>query len=360
MNYLHLIPTSSTPTRRSRFIRVLHTLCLLQLVLLLVVLVPSQTPLYAQAGGQEGAAFVFYVPAVKNKSVEWIEPQVEWTFHKSADNLHPDGNEQQLLWLMNRARANPAQEGLWLATSDDKEFAGDRDFFGVNKALLQDEFASYASMPPAAFDIRLYNAAKEHCDDLIGRDAQDHNNQFDRVKSAGFSMGHARGSIFSYAQSPLNAHAAWNIDWGTTADGMQEGRGHRMGLMSLDGNYTNAGIAVVAEANSETRVGPYVVTGNYAEAANKPDHFNQFIVGTVWNDRNANQQYDAGEGVGGVTVRPASGGYYAITAESGGYAIPVVENGEYIVTFSSSGKSDIVRTVSIQDGSVLVDLVDWQ
>ncbi len=32
----------------------------------------------------------------------------EWTFHKSTDGAHPDGNEQQMVWLMNRARSNPA------------------------------------------------------------------------------------------------------------------------------------------------------------------------------------------------------------------------------------------------------------
>ncbi|MEZ4663139.1 MAG: hypothetical protein R2911_36790 [Caldilineaceae bacterium] len=77
---------------------------------------------------------------------------------------------------------------------------------------------------------------------------------------------------------------------------MQNGRGHRMGIMALDGNYTNAGIAIVAEDNPNTQVGPYVATANYAEAADKPDHYNQFIVGTVWSDDNANQQYDPGEG----------------------------------------------------------------
>jgi hypothetical protein len=334
--------------------------CILQLFILVTGLGLAPTPLYAQTSGQNGPAVVIYIPAVKNKSVEWTEPQVEWTFHKSVDNLHPDGNEQQLLWLTNRARANPAQEGVWLATSDDKEFAGDRDFFSVNKALLQEEFASYPAMPPAAFDIRLYNAAKAHCDDLIGRDAQDHNNQFERVRAAGFSVGRARGSIFSYAKSPLNTHAAWNIDWGPDENGMQRGRGHRMGVMSMDGDYTNAGIAIVAEADPTTQVGPYVATANYAEAANKPDHYNQFIVGTVWGDDNANQQYDPGEGMGNVTVRPASGGFYAITAESGGYAIPIEENGEYIVTFARAGHSDIVRTVTVQDGSVLVDVLDWR
>ena len=33
----------------------------------------------------------------------------EWTLHKTADNQHPDGIEQQMTWLMNRARTDPTQ-----------------------------------------------------------------------------------------------------------------------------------------------------------------------------------------------------------------------------------------------------------
>ena len=46
---------------------------------------------------------------------------VEWTYHKTSDNAHPDGNEQQMVWLVNRARANPTQEGIWLATMTDPD-----------------------------------------------------------------------------------------------------------------------------------------------------------------------------------------------------------------------------------------------
>lgn len=157
-------------------------------------------------------------------------PTTEWTFHKTFDGTHPDGNEQQIVWLMNRARANPTQEGVWLATSGDPEVAGGRTYFGVDLNKLKSEFAAISAKGPAAFDNRLYAAALAHSIDLIARDAQDHNNQFVRVDTAGFhyssSTGYAiRGNVFSYATSGLNAHAAWNIDWGSTSDGMQAGRG---------------------------------------------------------------------------------------------------------------------------------------
>jgi hypothetical protein len=283
-------------------------------------------------------------------------PIREWTFHKTADGAHPDGREQQVLWLMNRARANPPAEGVWLATAADPDIAGGRNYFGVNATVLQTEFNGYAVKAPAAFDARLYKAAKAHSDDLVARDAQDHTGQFTRIADAGFHYLTARGNVFAYADSSLNAHGAWNIDWGYgTADGMQTGRGHRKAIMSLDGDYTNVGVALVFEGNPGTDVGPLVATGNYCRADTAyPDHYNAFIVGTVWRDWNGNHRYDPGEGISGVTVNPSVGSYYAVTGTGGGYALPVtMAPGTYPVTFS--GGVSGTGSVTIAAGSVLLD-----
>jgi hypothetical protein len=297
---------------------------------------------------------------------QWFAPSdfggaVEWTYHKTGDNAHPDGNEQQLMWLMNSARANPTQEGIWLATMTDPDVDSARVFWGVDLVLLQSEFSSYAPMPPAAFDVRLYNAARTHCLDLIARDAQDHNNQFDRVDAEGFVYLSGRGNVFSYSKNALYGHAAFNIDWGNDGgdgSGMQPDRGHRKAIMSIDGDYTNVGIAVVPESNPGTSVGPQVITGNYCRAnTGAADHHNRFIVGTVWTDDNGNSQYDPGEGIAGVTALPDQGGFYAVTADSGGYAIPVTASGTYTVSFSGSAVTGTVdRSVTVGSRSALLDL----
>ena len=144
--------------------------------------------------------------------------------------------------------------------------------------------------------MRLFYAAEAHSDDLIFRDAQDHIGQFDRVTDAGFSFTSARGCVFSFAKSALYAHAGFNIDWGYgDSTGMQPGRGHRMALMSDDGNYTNVGLAAVSESDSSTQVGPLVVMGNYCQAnTSATDHYNRFLAGTVWTDSNDNGLYDPG------------------------------------------------------------------
>jgi len=283
----------------------------------------------------------------------------EWTFHKTADNQHPDGIEQQMTWLMNRARTDPTREGTWLATMNDPDVAGAISFFRVDLDVLQAEFAAIQEKPPAAFDVRLYQAASAHSDYLVANDIQSHDGQLDRVVAAGFAYLSYRGNVFSYTRSGIHGHAGFNIDWGGGDAGMQSGRGHRQAIMSMDGDYTHVGLSVMAETETNTGVGPLVTTGNYCSAdATQPNHFNRFLVGTVWRDLNDNDQYDPGEGMGGISVRPDRGAYYAVTADSGGYAMPILEAGTYTVSFSGSGISgETIRTVAVDSQSMLLDLV---
>jgi hypothetical protein len=288
-------------------------------------------------------------------------PSSEWTFHKTADSAHPDGNEQQFMWLMNRARANPTQEGIFLATVDDPDVAYARTYFGVDLEVLKSEFAATSAKPPAAFDVRLYNAAKAHSDYLISINGQTHDGQIDRIDAAGFHYMSTRGTVFAYSDTALYGHAAFNIDWGYGSDGsgMQDGRGHRKAIMSIDGSYSNVGVAAAPENDPGTGVGPLVVTGNYCSAnTSYANHYNLFIVGTVWEDKDGDSLYDPGEGIGGVTVTPSQGTYYAVTADSGGYAIPLSSGGSYEVTFSGPRvPTGSVRSVTVGSDSVLLDLL---
>ena len=292
--------------------------------------------------------------------IQQSSPDTVWTFHKTADDQHPNGIEQQMIWLMNRARTDPTQEGLWLANLADSDVAGARSFFNVDLDILQAEFSAIQAKPPAAFDVRLYLAAMAHSNELIANDSQNHTGQLDRVVDAGFAFGAWRGNVFSYTRSGIHGHAGFNIDWGgNDGTGMQTGRGHRQAIMSIDGDYTNVGLAVIAESDSSTTVGPLVTTGNYCSAQTaEANHFNRFLVGTVWRDLNLNDQYDPVEGMGGITVRPDRGTYFAITADSGGYAIPILDAGTYTVVFSGSGLvGEKTRTVNMDSQSFLLDLV---
>jgi len=284
----------------------------------------------------------------------------EWVYHKTADGLHPDGNEQQMVWLMNRARANPAAEGVFLAGSGDSDISAGIDYFSVNTTLLKTEFTAIAAKPPAAFDRRLYEGSRVHCLDLIARDAQDHNNQFTRVTAAGFSYVSARASVFAYGSPGLETHGALNIDWGPgSIGGMQAGRGHRAAIMSQQTSLlSNVGFAVVPEGNRNTAVGPLVFSGAYCSAGNTArDHYNRFLVGTVWTDTNNNTTYDPGEGLNNVLVQPDRGSFHAVTGAGGGWAIPITSADTYKLTLSGSTLGGtLARSATVGTESVLLDI----
>ena len=309
---------------------------------------PQRPPAYAETVKQRIAT-----------SQKGQPPITEWTMHKSTDGANPEGGEQKMLWLMNRARANPTEEGIWLAESNDPDIAGGRDGRNVTIQVLKDAFAALPAKPPAAFDIRLHDASVLHSLDLIARDAQDHNGQFDRIDASGFNCNGGSISVFSFSDSALNAHAALNIDWGNGPDGMQDPPGHRhaiMGVWQFPGpGLTNTGLALVPENDAGTGVGPMVFSGGYCQGG-APDH-NRFLVGTVWEDLNGDGDYDENEGKGGVLVMPDEGTYYAITGDAGGYAIPIEFSGIFDVTFSGGdlGTTEITQTVGFGTSSVLLD-----
>ena len=252
------------------------------------------------------AAFIIRGTASKSRFASNSASIIEWTYHKTKDNRHPDGEEQQMVWLMNRARSNPTEEGRWLATTKMEGIANNRRYFGVDLDQLKTEFKSYSYRPPTAFDVRLYKAAKSHSQALIQQDSQNHNGQLEAIDDNNFSMTIARGNVFAYANSGIQAHGAFNIDWGDgDGSGMQTGRNHRQAVMSLDGNFTNVGIAIVKTSNQATQIGPLVITADYCNANTyEENHYNNFIVGTVWNDRNGNHFYDPDEGLSNVMVTP--------------------------------------------------------
>ncbi len=280
-------------------------------------------------------------------------PASEWTFHKTADGIHPDANEQQMMWLMNRARTNPEREGIWLAGITQGNVANAVRYFKVDLDILRAEFAARTETPPAAFDNRIYQGSVDHSDDLINRDAQDHNGQFDKIR-AYFSFNGGSASVYSYSKDAIHAHAGFNIDWGgNDGTGMQSGRGHRQALM---GSRTNAGIAMVPDNDNSNKVGPLVTSIGYVNArTSSTNHYNRFIVGTVWTDSNGNDQYDAGEGHGGVSVIPDRGDFYATTGNEGGFSIPATETGIYTITVSGGDISTPEqRIVNVGSESVLM------
>lgn len=297
-------------------------------------------------------------PPVPSGAGKKDPPVQQWTLHKTPDGLHPNGYEQQMVWLMNRARLRPGVEGIWLAHLRQSNVQRAMDYFGLKRDVLMNEFLARSVSSPAAFDARLYLAASNHSAYLISIDGQNHNGQFQRITDQGFHYSSARGSVYAYSEDAIYGHAGFNADWGgNDGTGMQTGRGHREGVM---GNYSCVGIANVEETSPATRVGPMVTTINYCSALGSyANHYNLFVVGTVWQDSNANSLYDAGEGRSNVVVMPDHGTFFAITGSAGGYAIPLTDgSGTYTLAFSGGGlPSNRTVTLTVGSASVLADLL---
>jgi hypothetical protein len=267
----------------------------------------------------------------------------------------PTAQEQLLLEMINRARANPLEEGARLVMTKDPDVWGAYNYFQIDTALVRAQFAGYPSRPPLAFNAKLIAAARRHTADMLLNDFQGHQgtdgSTFDqRIREAGYTSYTALGeNVGAYAQSIWYGHVGFNVDWGNPQ------LGHRHNIMNFDATdqiYTEfgAGIHVMATDPPQGKVGPVIVTEEFARNSDGP-----FLLGVVYNDANSNGFYDVGEGLSGVRVTPSSGTYYAVTSTSGGYAIPVKTAGtSFTVTFSQGPLvSTYARSVTITAGQNL-------
>ncbi|MFN4172340.1 MAG: CAP domain-containing protein [Pseudorhodobacter sp.] len=258
--------------------------------------------------------------------------------------LTPTAFEQELLELMNRARANPAGEFDELVldaatrTGVTREVSSALAFFKVDMVLLRNQLNSYSPVAPLAWNEALAAAAGAHSQLVIDFDTQSHQlpgepGLVDRIRAAGYNnLSNVAENVFAYAYDPVYAHAGFYIDWGNTPTGIQQPAGHRNTI--LNGVYTEVGMSVLADTDPATRVGPHIVTQNFGA---RRDYAPQ-LLGVVFDDADGDRFYDAGEGLSAVSVTASgtAGNFSTTTWSSGGYQM-VLPAGSYTVTFSGGG-----------------------
>ncbi len=258
-----------------------------------------------------------------------LPPRLELLESRLAPaGLQPTVQEQLLLLQLNAIRANPAAYGQSI---------------GLN-------LSNVAPAPPLAFNPLIEQAAHDHSQDM------NDNNYFSHINLQGQDPGQRLSAVgfnwSSYSESiaggyPTSAAAlqALIIDQGVpTFD-------HRVQLLALDAN-----------ALSENQVGVGVVTGSGSfspyytiDTAQAQGDGNGFVTGVVYNDVNKNNQYDAGEGLGGVTVT-ANNGNSTTTFATGGYSLELAP-GNYTLTFTGGALvGTVTRSVTIGTRNVEVDV----
>jgi hypothetical protein len=249
----------------------------------------------------------------------WPAPQE----HSHGD---PSDDEQYVLEVINRARADPFSEGARLGV-DPRE------------GLTPAEAARVGRRPPLAFNADLQAAARAHTRDMFAR------NFFDHANPDGNDVG-ARAEIEGYfwhriaeniaAGSSLAVHTAAHLQDLLFIDATVDGRGHRTNLLDVSGAalppppFREIGIGFEAFPEPNGMGFRTFLTQEFGRRTDGP-----FLVGLVMDDANGNDAYDPGEGVRGIRVHHDRGPFWGVTSASGGYACPVDTQG--VVTVMPSG-----------------------
>lgn len=283
--------------------------------------------------------------------------------------INPTPMEQELLELTNKMRMDPAGELSRLLVSTNPLQARDAQvqsalsYFGVSGSTLVSQWASLAPTAPLAWAEGLMNSAATHNQAMITADAQSHQLPGEaglgtRATNGGYTTWNALGeNIYAYSNSVIYGHAGFAIDWGSGPGGIQSPAGHRVNIMNS--SYREVGMSVIAENNSATSVGPLVITQDFGS---RSSFGNSWLLGVVYADGNSNNSYNAGEGLGGVTVTisGAAGTFTTTSMSAGGYQRQV-PSGSYTVTFSGGGLSaPISKTVTVGSANVKVDAINGQ
>ncbi|MBU3698956.1 MAG: hypothetical protein FGM33_02950 [Candidatus Kapabacteria bacterium] len=271
----------------------------------------------------------------------------------------PTPEEQLMLEYINRARANPAEEGVRLLDTKDQAVQGAYSYFKIDAVKTKQAFAGYPERPPLAFHPLLIESSRNHTKDMDEKNFQGHTSSNgdelgQRYVKVGYaSMGQYGENVAAYSESVWHGHCGLNVDWG---EENQRVLGHRRNIMNYEGGavYTEIGIGITYNGKGLMQgwVGPYVVTQNFGMRSQR------YILGVVYLDKNNNGFYDIGEGVEGVKITPSRGSYYAVSSASGGYAIPYTGTGS--VTLSASGgglPAAMSKTADLSGQNVKVDFV---
>ncbi|MFN8358700.1 MAG: fibronectin type III domain-containing protein [Candidatus Kapaibacterium sp.] len=279
------------------------------------------------------------------KSEKALKPAL--TLYSHGD---PTPEEQLILEYINRARSNPKEEGIRIATTKDADLLQAFSYWKVNLTKLKNDFASYPVQPPLAFNSKIITAARLHSDWMVETGIQDHTGRngsspFDRMNAAGYTGWSSAGeNIFKDASSPWYGHAGFLVDWGPTNE---IELGHRRNCLNFDGSvFKEIGIGITKHS------GKMAITEDFGARDTS------FICGVVYKDNNNNGFYDIGEGLSGVTITPSKGNFYAVTSTSGGYAISIAPGTTGSITIEAKGGalgSTVVKNAVLSGQNVKVD-----
>jgi hypothetical protein len=271
----------------------------------------------------------------------------------------PSPREQQMLELINRMRAKPADELPLLLNARDPDVQNALNFFKVDLRQLASDWAGLTPAAPLAWNEALSKAALTHTQKMLATDRQSHQLPGEaallgRAQAAGYRDAAFVGeNVFAYMESVPHGHAGFAIDWGNGPKGLQTPAGHRNNLMS--GAYTEVGLAVI-DGKAGKSTGPLLVTQDFGSRRGQ----RPFLLGVVYDDKNRDKCYTPGEGVADATVVASgkAGTFVVSTMTAGGYQMQLPP-GTYTLTASGGSLKGLatIGNVTIADANVKRDFL---
>ena len=266
----------------------------------------------------------------------------------------PSAQDQYMLELINRGRANPQAEA-------------DRYGIELNEGVRTKDTISTDARQPLAFNLNLNAAAEGHSQWLLDNNKFQHKgeggtNSRKRMQNAGYTFTGSSGNGENLAWLGTTGWPNFTIYVGRNYENLfvdedYRNRAHRVSLMnpkfeeigisSLQGQFTSRGRTFNA----------VMTTQDFAySAAGGP-----FITGVAYTDAvNNDDFYTVGEGIGGITVTAvdtanSANTFTTTTWGSGGYSLDVDPNATYDVTFSGDldedSQADDTATYEVTVGS---------
>lgn len=272
-----------------------------------------------------------------DEKYELLFPQAGYSF----DYGDPTAAEQAHLEAINRARLDPAGEAALLGI----------DLF---EGVAQGEISGLP-VQPLVLNSNLSKAALAHSQDMIDQDYFAHNSlngktPFERMEDKGYQ--------YSFAGENLALIGSTGpIDEVTTVLDMHDnlfidkdypGRGHRVNLLSKD--FKEAGLGV-ALGDYQGYSYTYMLTCDFGTAL---QFSGSFILGVVYDDKDADNFYDAGEGISNVSIQLVNTADSTVTASAGGYGIPVFA-GDYTVKALLSDGTSAQKQITVGGENKKID-----
>ncbi|MBV8781775.1 MAG: carboxypeptidase regulatory-like domain-containing protein [Phycisphaerae bacterium] len=257
----------------------------------------------------------------------------------------PTADEQYMLELINRARANPSAEAA-------------RDSIDLNEGLSAGTIST-AAKQPLAFNVDLITSARGHSQWMLDNQLFQHNGPGStdpgtRMQQAGYNFNGTYG---------WGENIAWRGSTGTLDDDSITAQEHQD--LFIDSGEPGRGHRVNIEDPSFKEIGVGIETGVFDgyNALMSTQDFGytsggSFLTGVAYTDAiTADHFYEPGEGLGNITITATNTQNHAVytttTWSSGGYTL-AVPSGSYSVTASGAGLGANGASNVVSDGTVTV------